>query len=103
MYGGDFMKLFLILIVLVFAVFGFSEFLHNLKLFLIFPRGKMHSHLVVELENNTAEQQLLFVCEQYAWYGNSFADYIVPSFEKLDAQTCERCKKIAEKRGIKTQ
>ncbi len=94
------MKTFLLLIFLIFAVFGLSEFLHILKLFIIFPKRRLYSHLVVNLQNKTAEKQLLYICEQYKWHGKSFADFIVLGVGELDAQSYKKCKNIADKYGI---
>lgn len=94
------MKTLFCVVILFFAVFGLSEFLHILKLHLIFPKRKMCSHLVINLQNNTAEQQLLFACEQLNWHRGAFADFIVPYCDNLDNATYLRCKEIAEKYGI---
>ena len=91
------MKMLLSLVLLIFAVFGFSEFLHILKLKIIFPRRKMCSHIVVNLQNDTAEKQLLYACEQYNWHRGDFADFIVLSCENLDDETDIRCSEIAKK------
>ena len=95
------MKAIIFLIILVFAVFGFSEFLHLLKLRLIFPRRRLCAHFVINLQNDTAEKQLLYVCEQYKWHGKSFADFIVPFCDNLDDDTFERTREIAQEHGIK--
>lgn len=94
------MKTFLLLVFLIFAVFGLSEFLHILKLFIIFPKRRLYSHLVVNLQNKTAEKQLLYICEQYKWHGKSFADFIVLGVGELDTQTYNKCKSIANRYGI---
>ena len=85
------------IILIFFALFGFCEFLHIVKLKIIYSKPKIHSCLLMQLENGIAEKQLLFACEQYRWYGNKFADLIVPICDKLDDETYARCKKIAEK------
>lgn len=95
------MKTVLILVCIVFAVFGLGEFLHILKLFAIFPHRKLWAHLVVNLQNETAEKQTLYVCEQYIWHGENFADFIVLNADNLSRENYERCKNIADKYGIK--
>lgn len=95
------MKTVFFLILLFFALFGFSEFLHILKLFLIFPKKKTNTKLIIYLHNQTAEQQLAYVGEQYFWHGNKFADIVIPVCEALDEETFERCKLIAGKYNIK--
>ncbi len=94
------MKIVLMLLCIVFAVFGLSEFLHIVRLFLIFPKRKLLAHIVVNLQNETAEKQLLYVCEQYKWHGKSFADFIVLGVSNLDMQTYNKCKSIADRYGI---
>lgn len=88
-------------LILIFAVFGFSEFLHILKLYIVFPKAKIHSQLVVRLKNDTAEKQTLHTCEQFCWYGKRFADSVTFECEELDSEVYERCKKIGIKYGIK--
>jgi hypothetical protein len=95
------MKIIIFLIILGFAVFGFSEFLHLIKLKFIFPKAKLYAHLVINLQNDTAEKQLLYVCEQYNWHGKSFADFIVPFCDNLDNDTFERTREIAQNYGVK--
>ncbi len=95
------MKTVLFFVILVFAVFGLSEFLHILKLFWIFPKRKLWAHLFVNLQNETAEKQVLFACEQYIWHGKNFADFIVLNADNLNTENYEKCKNIADKYGIK--
>ena len=90
----------LFLILLTFAVFGFSEFLHILRLKFIFPKRKMYSHLVINLQNSTAEKQLIYACEQMLWYGGNYADFIVPDVSALNEESYKNCKEIAQKYGI---
>ncbi len=89
------------IILLIFAIFGFSEFLHILKGFLIFPKRKMCSHIVINLQNETAEKQLLYAIEKYTWFGSGYADFLVLNCENLSDEVYERCKKIAQKYDIK--
>ena len=91
----------ILIVLLVFAIFGFSEFLHILKLYLIFPKRKMCSHLVINLQNETAEKQLLYAIEQYNWFGAGYADFLVLNCDNLNDDVYERCKKIAQKYDIK--
>ncbi len=95
------MKIVLMLICFLFAVFGLSEFLHILKLFWLFPKRKLWAHLVVNLQNETAERQMVYVCEQYLWHGENFADFIVFNADNLNIENYERCKNIAQKYGMK--
>lgn len=95
------MQYFCFIILLVFAIFGFSEFLHILKLFIVFPKAKINSCLVVKLKNATAEKQMLHTCEQFCWYGKRFADSITFKYEGLDEPIFERCQKIAQRYGMK--
>lgn len=95
------MKLFLLFVVLVFAIFGLGEFLHNLKLMLIFPKRKMQSSMVVILNEKTALQQIQFVGEQYKWLGTKFADRVIVVCENFSADLVEECKNISNKYDIK--
>ncbi len=87
-------------ILLIFAVFGLCEAVHLLKLMLIFPKRRMNSQLIINLNNKTAEKQLIFAGEQYLWLGNKFADSIIANGKDLSFDTYLSCKKIAEKYNI---
>ncbi len=97
------MKIVLFLIILFFALFGFSEFLHLIKLKIIFPKRKMYTCLVVNLQNTTAQQQLAFVCEQFCWYGDKFAERLVINCKNLDDDTYLKCQGIARKYNMKLE
>ena len=94
------MKIVFLVVVLLFAIFGLSEFLHILKLKIIFPKKNLNSHVVVNLQNGIAEKQLFFVCEQMRWYGKNYADFIIPIVSNLDEESYINCKQIAEKYGV---
>ena len=89
-----------LIILLIFAVFGFSEFLHILKLFIVFPKVKINSCLVIRLKNSTAEKQTIHTCEQFCWYGKRFADDIKFECKDLDPEVYDSCRKIALRYGI---
>lgn len=95
------MKIVLMLLCVVFAVLGLSEFLHIIKLFFIFPKRKLCAHIVVNLQNETAQKQILYICEQYFWHGKSFADFIVFNANSLNEENYLHAKAIAEKYGFK--
>ncbi len=87
-------------ILLFFAIFGFCEMIHFIRLKFIFPKRKMNTELIIHLENEIAEKQLMFAGEQYLWLGNKYADTIVAENTKLDFNTYMRCKRIADKYNI---
>ncbi len=87
-------------ILLIFAIFGFCEAAHLLKLIILFPKRRMNSQLIIRLDNETAEKQLIFAGEQYLWLGNKFADSVLADNSMLDESTYLRCKKIARKYNI---
>lgn len=87
-------------ILLIFAIFGFCEAAHLLKIMILFPKRRMNSQLVIRLENETAEKQLIFAGEQYLWLGNKFADSVLADNSMLDESTYLRCKKISQKYNI---
>ncbi len=91
----------ILVVLLIFAIFGFSEFLHILKLFIIFPKSKIDSQLVIKLKNATAIKQTVYTCEQFCWYGKRFADSLKFECSDLDDEIYESCRKIAQKYGIK--
>ncbi len=95
------MKLLLFFAFLIFAILGLCEAVHNFKLFLIFPKRKMQSSMVVVLDKDTAEQQMIFVGEQQKWLGTKFADRVIAVCENLPSETVEICKQLAVKYGIK--
>ncbi len=95
------MKTVLILACLILAVFGLSEFMHILKLYQIFPKPKLLTHIVVDLKNETATKQIRYICEQYLWYGKRYADFIVFDATSLDDENYIAAKTVAEKYGFK--
>ncbi|MBE6787679.1 MAG: hypothetical protein E7537_04965 [Ruminococcaceae bacterium] len=94
------MKTVLIVMCFIFAVFGISEFLHAVKLYFAFPKRKLWAHIVVNLQNDTAEKQISFVCEQYLWHGADYADFIVFNGNNLCEETYERANNVAQKYGF---
>ncbi len=95
------MKLLLFFLILIFSLFGFCEALHLLKLFIIFPKRKMNSSLVIILSEETAINQITFAGEQLKWLGTKFADRVLAVSEDLNEETVKECKMLAEKYGIK--
>lgn len=94
------MEIFALLVLLTFAIFGFGEFLHVIKLHIIFPKAKINSSLLIKLFDSTAEKQTLYACEQFCWFGSRFADSICFDCTDLSFEVYARCKKICEKYGI---
>jgi hypothetical protein len=85
---------------LIFAIFGFCEAAHLLKILLLFPKRRMNSQLVIRLDNKNAEKQLIFAGEQYLWLGNKLADSVLAVNSNLDKATYLKCKEIAKKYNI---
>ena len=95
------MKTVAFLIILVFAVFGFSEFLHIVKSLFNCKKAKTGTTLVVDLEDGVAEKQVINVCENLVWYGKGYANRVVFKTDNIDEKTRENCRNIALKFGIK--
>lgn len=95
------MKTVAFLIILVFAVFGFSEFLHIIKSLFNCKKAKTGTALVVDLKDGIAEKQVIYVCENLVWYGKRQADRVVFKTDNIDEKTRENCRNIALKFGIK--
>ena len=87
-------------VLLFFAIFGFCEAAHFLKICVMFPKRKLNTKLIVKLDNNNAEKQLTFVGEQFLWLGNKYADSVLADNSLLDYDTYLRCKEIAQKYNI---
>lgn len=94
------MKVLAYIIILVLAVFGFSEFLHTVKLKIIFPKAQINSCLIVKLKDETALKQTEYACEQFSWYGKRFADSLQFNCDLLSDDIRLQCKAIAERYGI---
>lgn len=88
------------LVVLVFAVLGFSEFLHIIKSFLNSKGAKTGTTLIVDLKDGIAENQVIYVCENLVWYGKRYADNVVFKTNKIDEKTRENCRYIALRYGF---
>lgn len=95
------MKLLLISLVLIFSVLGLCEFLHLLKCFLLFPKRKMNSTLVVMLKEETAVNQTVFAGEQYKWLGSKLADRVLIVASGLKTETVEECERLAARYNLK--
>ncbi len=89
------------LVVLVFAVLGFSEFLHIIKSFINSKNAKTGTTLFVDLKDGIAEKQVIYVCENSVWYGKRYADSVVFKTDGIDEKTRENCRHIALKYGLK--
>lgn len=95
------MKLLIFLVVLIFFILGLCEFLHLLKCFLVFPKRKMHSTLVVMLKEDTAISQIVFAGEQYKWLGSKLADRVIIVASGLRYETLTECEKLAMRYNFK--
>lgn len=84
-----------------FAIFGLTELIHIIKLWLIFPKRRMNCYLIINLKNSTAEKQLAFAYEQISWFAGDYADYIIGLCDDLDNSTLQKCKNFAKNRSIK--
>lgn len=95
------MKLLLFCVFLLLSLFGLCEFLHLLKLIIIFPKRKMNATLVVMLNEETAIKQTVFAGEQLKWLGSKYADRIIIVAENLSADIAFECEQQAEKYNLK--
>ena len=95
------MKLLLFCVFLLLSLFGLCEFLHLLKLIVIFPKRKMNATLVVMLNEETAIKQTVFAGEQLKWLGSKYADRIIIVAENLSADIAFECEQQAEKYNLK--
>ncbi len=95
------MKLLLFFVFLLLFLFGLCEFLHFLKLALIFPKREMHATLVVMLKEETAIKQTIFAGEQLKWLGNKYADRVIIVAEDLSFDLVAECELQAKKYNLK--
>lgn len=95
------MKLLLFFVCLIFCVLGLCEFLHFLKCLLIFPKRKMHSTLVVMLNEDTAIKQTTLVGEQYRWLGDKLAERVIIVAQNLSEEVFSECEALAAKYNLK--
>ncbi len=95
------MKLLLFFVCLIFFILGLCEFFHLLKCFLIFPKRKMHSTLVVILQENTAVNQIVFAGEQYKWLGSKLCERVIIVADGLSEEIVAECEKLATKYNFK--
>ena len=84
------MWLFLLFVFLALFIFGLCEFLHLLYLFMIFPKRKMGTTLVVMLDETNAIKQIIFAGEQLRWLGDKYADRVIAVAENLSEEVIER-------------
>ena len=94
------MKLLFFIVLIIFAVFGLSEFLHILKMKYHKDISFKKLNIIVVLCNDDAEKQLIYIGEQYRWYGLKIFSRLVFDTRKLDKEKYEKCKKIAVDYGF---
>lgn len=93
-------ELIFFLIFLIPALLGVSEIIHLVRMSLYSLKGINSPYVVVWLKDDTAENQILSVCEQYSWSGKKYAQNIVAINSMLGDEKFEICSKMAEKNNI---
>ena len=89
-----------LVIISVLAVFGLSEIIHLLRIYIYLPKKKALSYLVIKLSPDDAESQLRVVGEQYLWQGKKLADNVVAVNDVLSVELKESCERIAKRYNI---
>ena len=86
-------KTLILTVAAVFACLGICDFLHTVKLFLLFPGIKTSSYCVVFLKGDYAIDQLRYLADKHRWYGDEYCGRIIAVADDLsDTQiaACER-------------
>ena len=93
-------ELIFFLVFLIPALLGVSEIIHLVRMSLFSLNGINSPYVVVWLKDDTAENQILSVCEQYSWSGKKYAQNIIAINSTLSDDKFEICKQMAEKNNI---
>lgn len=76
-------------VVVFFAIFGLTETLHILKMFLLKPKKQPKRYLICEVDEGDKRKQILSVAENFRWYGKSIADCAVFLSDDFGEETKE--------------
>lgn len=93
-------KTILAVMLLIFAILGITEFIHNLKLSFLSKGLIKRNAIVVVLKEKSALEQLSFTYSQFRWHGPDYGDIIVGLTDNLSEDTINLCEEYAYKRRI---
>ena len=85
-------EIFAIIVMAVLSLLGLSELVHMLSLFILKPRQRAKTVLVLMPTENYAEEQIQSALQQMSWYGKSYADYLTVLTDNLSEESKTRCK-----------
>lgn len=77
------------------TMLGLAELLHYLKSYILSPKKRIPSYLLVNLVNTSPQLQLSLVIEKYRWQGHRYAEKIIAVYSNMDLDDLEECKQIA--------
>lgn len=85
-------EIFAIIVMAVLSLLGLSELVHMLSLFILKPRQRAKTVLVLIPTENYAEEQIQSALQQMGWYGKNYADYLTVLTDNLSEESKTRCK-----------
>lgn len=86
--------------VVFFAIFGLTETLHILKMFLLKPKKQPKRYLVCEVDEENKRKQILSVAENFRWYGKGVADCLVFLSDDFGDENEELCNYLSKNEKI---
>jgi len=78
-------------LILVLAVFGLAEVIHNVKLWILSPIKENNTFLVAVPDDNTYSEYILNLSQSRAWHGKRLAKKVIFIKDKLKAENREAC------------
>lgn len=88
------------LFLLVPAMLGIAEIMHLIKLYLIERNNSLSPYIIIILKNETANEQILSVVENYRWQGEKYAENIIAVNSFLSEENQEIYADLARKHNL---
>lgn len=93
-------KAFFIVVIMLFALLGLTEFIHGTAAHIYSEKGKNKTAYVVYLTEEKADEQLKYMVTQSVWMGEDFAERLVAVTDALSEETLCLIKDFAYKNDI---
>lgn len=90
----------LICIVLLLAISGLCDIIHNIRSWVLSSKKPRNTISVVYLREDSAFSQLKYIAEQHHWYGTDFAEYYIAITDELSYKEIENYENNFAKYGF---
>lgn len=86
---------------IIFAVWGLSEVIYNIRLFFYFPGKDYKNYVIVVLKKQCALKQLNYIWQKIKWQGDGYAKGIIALTDLLDYEEITYCNEFINEKSIK--